>query len=187
MRYNFDRLTIMVVDDNRSMRRMVGDLLRSFGVGQVVELSDGSEALASLRETPTDIIVTDWMMNLLDGFDLVRRIRTSENAPNPTVPIIMLTGHTEDWRVASARDVGVTEFLAKPISAGSLAKRIVHCIDNPRMFVRSSDYFGPDRRRRDDPDYNGPDRRMEGPPRNPRRLTPYEVRQLMGQSDWDRD
>jgi len=75
------------------------------------------------------------------------------------VPIIMLTGHSEKKRVISARDAGVTEFLAKPISAKSLYQRILNIVINPRPFIKSKGYFGPDRRRNAAANYTGPERR----------------------------
>ena len=59
----------------------------------------------------------------------------------------MLTGHTEKARVTAARDAGITEFLAKPISAKALYQRIVNVVANPRPFIKTKTYFGPDRRR----------------------------------------
>jgi DNA-binding response OmpR family regulator len=81
---------------------------------------------------------------------------------NPYVPIIMLTGHSEKKRVVSARDAGVTEFLAKPISAKSLYERILNVVANPRPFIRSKTYFGPDRRRNINQNYVGAERRKGG-------------------------
>jgi two-component system, chemotaxis family, chemotaxis protein CheY len=75
------------------------------------------------------------------------------------VPIIMLTGHSEKKRVTAARDAGVTEFLAKPISAKSLYERVLNIVVNPRPFIRAKGYFGPDRRRNASANYTGPERR----------------------------
>jgi DNA-binding response OmpR family regulator len=74
----------------------------------------------------------------------------------------MLTGHSEKKRVTDARDAGVTEFLAKPISAKGLYQRIVNVVANPRPFIKTKTYFGPDRRRNVTSNYVGPDRRKGG-------------------------
>jgi DNA-binding NtrC family response regulator len=71
----------------------------------------------------------------------------------------MITGHTEMDRVTAARDAGVTEFLAKPISAKGLYQRIVSVVANPRPFIKTNNYFGPDRRRNNSSNYTGPERR----------------------------
>ena len=86
-------------------------------------------------------------MEPLDGLDFVRLVRTAKDSPNPYVPIIMLSGYTEYRRVTEARDAGINEFLAKPISARALYLRFASIIDNPRPFIRTKSYFGPDRRR----------------------------------------
>ncbi len=86
-------------------------------------------------------------------------IRNRDDSPNCYVPIIMLTGHAEKTTVELARDAGVHEFLAKPVSATKLFEKIKNIIENPRVFIRTSDYFGPDRRRNQDPDFQGPERR----------------------------
>jgi DNA-binding response OmpR family regulator len=78
------------------------------------------------------------------------------------VPIIMLTGYSEKKCVIAARDAGITEFLAKPISAKALYQRILNVIANPRPFVRTKTYFGPDRRRSNAVPYSGPERRKHG-------------------------
>ena len=77
-------------------------------------------------------------------------------------PIIMLTGHSEKRRVIEARDTGVTEFLAKPISAKALYQRVLNVVANPRPFIKTKSYFGPCRRRNNHGNYVGPERRKGG-------------------------
>jgi len=157
--YNLSRLNFLIVDDNKHMRALVKSILHALGVKNVLEASDGADAFKELRHFPADVIICDWNMSPLDGLDFVRMVRTASDSPNPFVPIIMLTGHTEMNRVMEARDCGVHEFLAKPISAKKLYSRIRSIIENPRPFVRAGLYFGPDRRRKSNPNYNGPERR----------------------------
>jgi DNA-binding response OmpR family regulator len=73
----------------------------------------------------------------------------------------MLTSHSERTKVEAARDAGVSEFCAKPVTAAELLRKIAAVIDHPRSFIRSDDYVGPDRRRRDDPEFRGPERRKD--------------------------
>jgi two-component system chemotaxis response regulator CheY len=100
-------------------------------------------------------------MKPMDGLEFSRAVRTAENSPNPFLPIIMITGHTEKHQVEAARDAGVTEFLVKPITAQSLFSRIAEIVERPRAFVRCEAYFGPDRRRRAVESYAGPWRRHD--------------------------
>jgi DNA-binding response OmpR family regulator len=89
-------------------------------------------------------------------------VRTAKDSPNPYVPIIMLSGFTEHRRITEARDAGINEFLAKPISAKSIYQRVATIIDNPRPFIRAKNFFGPDRRRQNlGPPRNVPERRQD--------------------------
>jgi CheY-like chemotaxis protein len=160
----FDLLKILLVDDNHHMRVLLTEILRAIGVKQVFEAGDGAEALQMMRTHPIDIVMTDLAMQPLDGIDLVRLVRNSRDSPNPMVPVIMVTGHSTLRRVAEARDVGVTEFLSKPVTARGVIERISRVVENSRPFVRTGDYFGPDRRRRDDPAFSGPYRRSKDTP-----------------------
>ncbi|HVM98931.1 MAG TPA: response regulator [Caulobacteraceae bacterium] len=159
-----DAVKILLVDDNHHMRVLLTEILRAIGVRNVFEANDGAEALQMLRNHPIDIVMTDLAMQPLDGIDFVRLLRNSQDSPNPMVPVIMITGHSTMRRVAEARDVGVTEFLSKPVTARGVIERISRVIDHPRPFVRTSEYFGPDRRRRDDAGYPGPYRRKTDRP-----------------------
>jgi len=160
--FNFSSMSVLLVDDNKFMRQTIAGMCRSFGFGKVYEVDDGSEAIRVMKEHRMDIVVCDWLMEPLDGFDFTKLMRTAQDSPNPFVPIIMLTGHTEYSKVVGARDVGVTEFLAKPVSAQTLLQRLIYVCEKPRQFIRCPGFFGPDRRRRDDPSYGGPERRGKG-------------------------
>jgi CheY-like chemotaxis protein len=125
----------------------------------VFEANDGAEALSKMRQQNIDIVITDLSMQPLDGIDFTRLLRTSPDSPNQMCPVIMITGHSTQKRVKEARDAGVTEFLAKPVTARGIIDRITRVVEFPRPFIRNEDYFGPDRRRRADPEYTGPRRR----------------------------
>ena len=159
--YRFDRLKILVVDDNAHMRKLVVTILQAFGVVQIFEAESGERAWAVLREANPDVLVLDWMMEGMSGLDLVTLIRTDPQTPNPFVPVIMLSGHTHIDRVRQARDAGINEFIAKPVSVKTMMNRLLAVIENPRPFVRTKSYFGPCRRRRGDAEYRGPERRAD--------------------------
>jgi len=157
----FELLKILVVDDNHHMRVLLTEVLRAIGVRDIFEAADGAEALAFLRSRQVDIVMTDLSMQPLDGIDLTKLIRNADDSPNPMIPIIMITGHTTQRRVAQARDAGVTEFLAKPVTAQGVIRRITQVVNSPRSFIRTGDYFGPDRRRHKDLGWPGPFRRAD--------------------------
>ncbi len=157
----FDNIRVLVVDDNAHMRMLLRSLLQALGVQQVFEAPDGGQAFAMMRDVKPDFVFSDLTMQPVDGIEFTRMVRTRKDSPNPFVPIIMVTGHTERSRVESARDAGVTEFLAKPITAQKLTSRIAEIVERPRPFVRCETYVGPDRRRRKAEDYEGPWRRRD--------------------------
>lgn len=139
----FEQLSFAVVEDNVHMRRLIRTLLYSFGSREIYEAEDGATGLEVVEMYSPDILITDWMMPIFDGLEFVQMIRNPESCSNAYIPIIMLTGHCERKRVSSARDAGVTEFLCKPFSAKGLYERVEHIIVNPRPFVRTASYFGP--------------------------------------------
>jgi len=157
----FENLKALIVEDNAHMRALLRALLNSVGIKDIAEASHGGSALQMLRERKSDLVLSDLAMKPMDGLEFTRQVRNSDSSPNPFVPIIMITGHTEKHRVEAARDAGVTEFLAKPITAANLFARIAEIVERPRAFVRCEDYFGPDRRRRAVEDYAGPWRRAD--------------------------
>jgi CheY-like chemotaxis protein len=157
----FENLKALIVDDNVHMRSLLRSLLNSVGIKDISEAGNGLQAITVMREKKCDLVLSDMAMKPMDGIDFTRDIRNSESSPNPFVPIIMVTGHTEKHRVEAARDAGVTEFLAKPITAHNLFARIAEIVERPRAFVRCEQYFGPDRRRRQAEDYAGPWRRKD--------------------------
>ena len=161
IRIEFNRLRFLVVDDNAHMRQIVRTILYGFGSREVWEAEDGVAGLETFTKNRPDIVITDWAMPIFNGIEFTQMIRQPASN-NPFVPIIMLTANTERTRVVAARDAGVTEFLAKPTSAKALYSRILNVILHPRPFIKTENYFGPDRRRGVNANYNGPERRKGG-------------------------
>ena len=153
-------LRILVVDDNRHAAEIVKSILGSLGAQEIRQATTAHRAFEAMQREMFDVIIVDQNLGKGDeGVQLVRRIRNDPASPCPYVAILMLTGYTEHRRVTAARDAGVSEFLSKPFTVAALLRRIDALIHNPRPFVRSADYFGPDRRRRAEPTYAGPERR----------------------------
>ncbi|MFO1015813.1 MAG: response regulator [Caulobacteraceae bacterium] len=144
-------IKVLLVDDNQHMRAIVAAIMKGIGVRQLLEARDGAEALGHLRTWPADIAIVDFQMSPVDGVEFTRLIRQAETSPNPYLPIIMMTGYAERKRVMEARDAGVTEFLVKPITAKGIITRLNEVVFKPRPFVKTEDYFGPSRRRIEDP------------------------------------
>jgi CheY-like chemotaxis protein len=159
MSYQFQNITVLIVEDNQPMLDLAKSLMFAFGVKNVHGAKNGEEGFKKFCEYNPDIVLADWMMKPMDGISLARRIRNDLSSPNKFVPFILMTGFSEKRRVMQARDVGVTEFLVKPFTARDLYKRLYQVIERPRQFVRSEDFFGPDRRRKSPKEYDGPLRR----------------------------
>lgn len=160
-------LQILLIDDNAHMRAIASAVLKSAGIRKVVEAGDGGTGLEMLRDHAIDLAIVDYNMFPLDGVEFTRLVRNSPDSANPYLPIIMMTGHSAKKRVYEARDAGVTEFLAKPITAKAVLDRIQSVIWKPRPFVKTDGYFGPDRRRVTPPGFRGPFRRATDANREP--------------------
>src|SRR3546814_9143104 len=93
------------------------------------------------------MVLADYVMPVVDGVLLLRWLRTGSGVPDRFVPFIMVSGAADRDVVEQARDAGVSEFLAKPYSARTLAERILLVINQPRPYILAQGYFGPDRRR----------------------------------------
>jgi DNA-binding response OmpR family regulator len=157
--FSLKSLNVLLVDDNQNMRAIAAAVLHSADIRNVYEAAEGATAFDLLRRHAIDLAIVDFNMFPLDGVEFTRLVRTSPDSPNAFLPIIMMTGHSERTRVYEARDAGVTEFIVKPITAKAVLDRINAVIMRPRAFVKTDDYNGPCRRRRQAADYAGPFRR----------------------------
>ena len=158
-KYDLSSLSFLVVDNNNYMITILKTLLRGYGIHKICDARDAGSAFEELQNNPVDIILLDCVMDTLSGIEFTRLARTAKDSPNPYIPIIMISAYTERSRVYQARDVGITEFIQKPLSATSLYNRIIHTIEFPRQFVRTPGYFGPDRRHSNKLNYEGEERR----------------------------
>lgn len=148
---SFSELRVLIVDDNDHMRRLLRNILESLGVRQVRDAENGMVALNESRLNVPDVIITDMMMEPVDGLEFSRMLRDDVTHPATHIPVMMVTGHAEKQYVEAARDAGVSEFLAKPVTVDGVAARLRSVIEKPRRFIRSKSFVGPDRRRQQVP------------------------------------
>ena len=120
-----EALKVLVVDDELSMRKVVRAMLYSVGVRTIFEAHDGAAGLESVRQNDPNLVIVDWEMPNMDGAQFVRTVRTPGVFPRPDVPILMLSGHGDRWRVVEAARIGASDYLLKPVSAKALHDRIV--------------------------------------------------------------
>ena len=158
-RIDFDQLRFVVVDDNAHMRRILRTMLRAFGSREIYEAEDGASGLEAVEAYQPDILISDIKMPIFDGIELTRMIRNPDGFSQAYLPIIILSAYSEKHQVIAARDAGATDFICKPVSAKTLYDRIQNIIENPRPFIRTTTYFGPDRRRQDSV-FSGEDKRV---------------------------
>ena len=162
--YDLSNVSVLIVEQHPQMRTLLRQIMRQFGVANTFDAYDPEAAFDRFIDTSPDIVFIDWTPDF-DGLKLTGRIRAGEKSANPWTSIILCTAYTERHHIIVARDAGVTEFLAKPVSAKSIYNRIVSVIDDPRAFVRADTFSGPDRRRKENP-HRGDERRKDWQPMN---------------------
>ena len=114
-------MRILVVDDSRVARAVLRKVLGEIGYSVVHEASDGAEALHKLRESPFDLVISDWTMPRMDGIALVRAIPES---PDIDVPVLMISGENYATRFLDVIQAGAQGYLPKPFTAASLRQKI---------------------------------------------------------------
>jgi CheY-like chemotaxis protein len=156
-------LTALVLDDNHYERGISLDQLRAMGFGRAIGAANTMEAWEAVRLSNPHVILMDWINGAgNDGLDFARRIRKSEETPNRSVSMFMLTTRGSAADVELARRAGIDGYLRKPISVLALQQRVKTVISNPQPFVVTASYVGPcRRRRRPDLNYLGQLRRLD--------------------------
>ena len=140
-------LKVLIVDDEYYMRKVVRTMLLAMGVKFVVEADDGMAGLEAIKKHGPDIVIVDWEMPMIDGAQFVKMVRTPGEFPAPDVPIIILSAHSDHWRVVESARIGANEFVRKPVSIKTLEDRILAVINRPRPTVKLDGYYGPMPRR----------------------------------------
>ncbi|WP_342361672.1 response regulator [Terrarubrum flagellatum] len=144
--FDFARLRVLCADANANMRRIYRSLLLGIGCADAAVVDDGAAAYQQFISSTFDILITDIDLPSVTGLELIERIRKRSDQSRFT-PVIVCTSEATIQSIKEARDLGATEFLAKPISAQKLRERIVGVVTRPRPFVETKTFFGPDRRR----------------------------------------
>lgn len=159
MTIKFENLSVLIVEDSPPMLDLVAGVLSVMGVKKIVTARNGEQGFEKFQKEKPDIVITDWLMEPMDGIEMTLKIRRDGLSVDRLTPVIIMTGFSAITRVAMARDIGATEFMVKPFTANDLSRRILSIIEKPRDFVEADSFFGPDRRRRKNVDYSGTNRR----------------------------
>jgi len=124
----------LVIDDELMMRRLVGQLLAEIGFKTIVYAEDGAEGLKTLENNDAiDIVICDLEMPLIGGLEFLNMLRSSSYIRDPNMPVVVVTGHSEEQNVHKAVKIGVHGFLVKPISRKNLESRVFHALHYGKM------------------------------------------------------
>lgn len=167
-------LRVLVIDDSAFHRRMASETLRTLGLGHVELAESVAAACEKASGFRADLLLCDWILPDLDGIAFTRKVRQGQTPFDPTVPILLMTGHATAEAVLAAQEAGVDEFVGKPFSLGAVQARLEAIALRRRPFVAAVAYTGPCRRRR----AKAPN--AESPAR---RLTDDESQALLSQVD----
>ena len=143
----FADINIVICDSDHATAVMVKKILSTLGCNRIFVVHDGQSVLDLMKEEKIDLIVTEWQTRTLSGIDMTMFLRQSLDSVNRMIPIVMLTARNSRKDIQTARDAGVTEYVVKPFSAKTLLERLYEVVQEPRGFVISKTFIGPDRRR----------------------------------------
>ena len=115
-------MAILVVDDYNTMVRIIKKLLKQIGYENVDEASNGEEALAKIKEKDYGLIISDWNMEPMTGYDLLKHVRSDDKTSK--TPFILVTAESKPENVQAAQQAGVSDYLVKPFSAPVLKEKI---------------------------------------------------------------
>lgn len=146
---NLDKLKILLVEDHDAHAATITAMLQAFGIRRIDRADDVEAAVRLLRAgTLYDLMFCDFNLGTINGLSLVKAVRQNDKLTNRYMPIVMVTGDAKPDRITAAREAGVNNFLSKPVEAPVLLRTIQAILKNPRAFVETKTYFGPDRRNR---------------------------------------
>jgi two-component system chemotaxis response regulator CheY len=152
---------VLIIEDDSIMLGLIREILKIMGFSDITVVKDGNHAFNEIKLNNYDLIFCDWIMPGMNGIEFSKALRRLPQYEKCGIPIIMVTGKATVEDVKTARDAGVNEYLAKPFSIHLLTSKIKSVIENPRPFVVSDNYIGPDRRHKNSPESipGGADRR----------------------------
>ncbi|HLB80217.1 MAG TPA: response regulator [Dongiaceae bacterium] len=121
-------MPILIVDDYKTMLRIIRNLLKQLGFNNVDEATDGSTALHKLREKGYGLVISDWNMEPMTGIQLLREVRADTRLKE--MPFIMITAESKSENVVAAKEAGVSNYIVKPFNAATLKQKLTSIIGN---------------------------------------------------------
>jgi len=123
-------IPVLVVDDYNTMIRIIRNLLRQLGFTDVDEANDGSAALTKMRKRRYGLVISDWNMEPMTGYDLLQEVRSDPELYD--TPFIMVTAESKTENVIAAKKAGVSNYIVKPFNAHTLKNKIEAVFPDPR-------------------------------------------------------
>jgi len=121
-------MNILIVDDYKTMLRIIRNLLKQLGFNNVDEATDGSMALQKLRDKDYGLVISDWNMEPMTGIQLLREVRADSALKN--LPFIMITAESKTENVVAAKEAGVNNYIVKPFNAATLKTKLSSVLGN---------------------------------------------------------
>jgi two-component system chemotaxis response regulator CheY len=115
-------MPVLIVDDYNTMVRIIRNLLRQLGFEHIDDANDGSEALAKMQQRKYGLVISDWNMEPMTGYDLLQQVRSDPGLS--TTPFIMVTAESKTENVIAAKKAGVSNYIVKPFNAQTLKSKI---------------------------------------------------------------
>jgi two-component system chemotaxis response regulator CheY len=143
---NLGNLVFLIADPSSYMSMLIHSMLRGFGSSKVLEVRNSIGVIHALTAQSIDLLICDARLPQHGGLQLTHSIRSKKDNENRTMPILIMTSDSRASTIKQARDAGANMVIVKPISAASLYDRLTWIAFNPRKFVDTATYFGPDRR-----------------------------------------
>ena len=119
-------MEVLIIDDYKTMLRIIRNLLKQLGFNNVDEAADGSEALGKLRQKKYDLIISDWNMEPMTGYELLKEVRSDDELKH--IPFIMVTAESKTDNVIAAKKAGVNNYIVKPFNAATLKGKMAAVI-----------------------------------------------------------
>ena len=140
---DLSRISVLIIDDSGHMRTILRTILAGFGIRRVFEAVDGMTGVAATRDHRPDIVLCDWLMLPRSGADYMRALRRAPDHALAMTPVVMMSADTRKAVVIKALQLGIHEFLAKPVSPSLMYERLERVLLENRPFVRKGAFFGP--------------------------------------------
>jgi two-component system chemotaxis response regulator CheY len=122
MSFNASKARVLIVDDYKTMLRIINNLLKQLGFLHIDEATDGQAALEKIDANEYDLIISDWNMEPMSGFQLLKEIRSQNK--HAKLPFIMVTAESKTENVIAAKQAGVSNYIIKPFNAATLKTKI---------------------------------------------------------------